>query len=450
MSSRWINPVNNNILRDKKNNVMPAGTLEFYAADTSDALSVYSDPDLTVDAGSILTADADGLIEDFHMAAGTQYKVIAKDSLGAEKWTRDFVFSADTSVDSRLDSIEASINDSAASRNLLINGGMRVGDGVVRTLSAAFQEGVVNKSFGLVTNVTAGTLDQGASTIYRSGKYLKFDSVTTSGAGVVEAQIRVPSGTAANLVDTAAVFAAKVYHDVGSNITYTIKFQIPTGAADDFSSLSTLFTSSGQSVPTTTDTTISLSTGDIGDISKGLVIEISAAVGTLSGREFRIAEAQLEPGEIATSFTETLFEIASKACGSDMPIGSIYENGVDSTNPATLLGFGEWNAFGEGRVTMGAGTSSADTNGDTITATAETERGEYNHQLTIAEMPTHTVDTNVQGYVVGGGSAAVLGFSANNSVLGSDIDYTSDPVGGDSPHNNEQPSIVVYKWIRVG
>lgn len=445
MSSRWANPINNNRLLDLENNVLLAGSLEFYEAGTSTALAVYSDPELTVNAGSILTADAFGQIEDFHMAAGTQYKVIAKDSLGAVKWTRDDVFSLDTSVDSRLDSVEAAINDSAASRNLLINGGMRVGDGVVRTLSSSFQEGVVNKSYGLVTNVTAGTLDQGASTTYRSGKYLKFDSVTTSGAGVVEAQIRVPSGTAANIVDTAAVFSAKVYHDVGSNITYTIKFQIPTGAADDFSSLSTLFTSSGQSVPTSTDTTISLSTGDMGDISKGLVIEISAAVGTLSGREFRITEAQLEPGEIATSFTETLFEIASKACGSDMPIGSIYENGVDGTNPTTLLGFGEWDAFGEGRVTIGAGTSSTDTNGDTITATAGNERGEFKHTQTIAEMPPHSFDVPAKS-----GQAFGSAIASSGNPAGTADSVPTNTLGSGTAMNNEQPSIVVYKWIRVG
>jgi hypothetical protein len=32
------------------------------------------------------------------------------------------------------------------------------------------------------------------------------------------------------------------------------------------------------------------------------------------------------------------------------PVGSIYTNATVSTNPATLLGFGTWTAFGAGRV----------------------------------------------------------------------------------------------------
>ena len=45
------------------------------------------------------------------------------------------------------------------------------------------------------------------------------------------------------------------------------------------------------------------------------------------------------------------------------PVGSIYMNASDSTNPATLLGFGTWVAFGAGRVPVGidAGQTEFDT-----------------------------------------------------------------------------------------
>lgn len=348
MSSRWANPVNNNILRDKENNVLKGGKLKFFTADTSSPLAVFSDPELTVSLGSEVVADAFGLIPDFHLAAGTQYKVVAEDSLAAEKWTRDFVFSLDTSIDSRLDALEDSINNSAASRNLLVNGGMRVDDGTDATLSAAFQEGKVNTLLGLVANVTAGTLTQAASTTYKSGKYAAFSAVSTSGAGVVEAQIRVPSDTVAQIVDSSAVFSTTVRHDVGSNVTYTIKFLIPTGAADDFSSLSTIFTGSGDVVATGTDTKIELSTADIGDVSKGLAIEISAAVGTLSGREFRVTEAQFEPGSVSTAFTESIFETAEASISwrdrslhtGTQPLATISDSGalaaLNSVNQATI------------------------------------------------------------------------------------------------------------------
>lgn len=40
------------------------------------------------------------------------------------------------------------------------------------------------------------------------------------------------------------------------------------------------------------------------------------------------------------------------------PIGSIYTNATDNTNPGTLLGFGTWSAFAAGRVPLGVGTDS--------------------------------------------------------------------------------------------
>jgi len=65
------------------------------------------------------------------------------------------------------------------------------------------------------------------------------------------------------------------------------------------------------------------------------------------------------------------------------PVGSLYLNATNRTNPSTLLGFGTWTAFGAGRVPVGkaaAGTFSS------IGATG----GEETHILTLAESPAHT------------------------------------------------------------
>lgn len=88
-SNRWVNPINNNLLQDLEKNVLPLGTLEFYAAGTSTAKAVYSDPEQTVSIGSVLTADAFGFIDDFHFESGEQYKAVAKDAEGVAQWTRD-------------------------------------------------------------------------------------------------------------------------------------------------------------------------------------------------------------------------------------------------------------------------------------------------------------------------------------------------------------------------
>jgi hypothetical protein len=44
------------------------------------------------------------------------------------------------------------------------------------------------------------------------------------------------------------------------------------------------------------------------------------------------------------------------------PVGSIYMNAAVATNPATLLGFGTWVAFGAGRVPVGLNAADSDFN----------------------------------------------------------------------------------------
>lgn len=70
------------------------------------------------------------------------------------------------------------------------------------------------------------------------------------------------------------------------------------------------------------------------------------------------------------------------------PVGSIYMNATNSTNPGTLLGFGTWQELAPGRVLMGAGTGT-DSNTTSQTFTAGTTTGEYTHTLTTTEMPSH-------------------------------------------------------------
>jgi hypothetical protein len=122
------------------------------------------------------------------------------------------------------------------------------------------------------------------------------------------------------------------------------------------------------------------------------------------------------------------------------PVGSIYMNASDSTNPATLLGFGTWVAFGAGRVPVGQNTSDSDFN------TLEETGGEKNHTLTIAEMPSHNHNQpagilpppNANDVDVTGGNASTL--AANVST---------DNTGGGQGHNNLQPYIVVKMWKRT-
>lgn len=68
------------------------------------------------------------------------------------------------------------------------------------------------------------------------------------------------------------------------------------------------------------------------------------------------------------------------------PVGSIYMS-VNSANPSTIFG-GTWESYGQGKTLIGAGTGT-DQNGTTKTFIVGDQSGEYQHTLTIVEMPNH-------------------------------------------------------------
>jgi hypothetical protein len=122
------------------------------------------------------------------------------------------------------------------------------------------------------------------------------------------------------------------------------------------------------------------------------------------------------------------------------PVGSIYMNASDSTNPATLLGFGTWVAFGAGRVPVGQNTSDSDFN------TLEETGGEKNHTLTIAEIPSHT-HNQPAGLVPPPNANDVDVTGGNATTISSNV--ATDATGGGQGHNNLQPYIVVKMWKRT-
>ena len=137
-----------------------------------------------------------------------------------------------------------------------------------------------------------------------------------------------------------------------------------------------------------------------------------------------------------TAFVNTaIAAIPEVDLSSVYPVGSVYINASVSTNPATLLGFGTWTAFGAGRVLVGLNS------GDTDFDTAEETGGAKTHTLTVNEMPAHTHSVPNSG-------------SQNNSfdsgtTVGNDVTGTSGSTGGGQAHNNLQPYIVVYMWKRT-
>jgi len=138
------------------------------------------------------------------------------------------------------------------------------------------------------------------------------------------------------------------------------------------------------------------------------------------------------------------------------PVGSIYTNAAVSTNPATLLGFGTWSAFGAGRVMVGldAGNAAFDTaqetggSADAIvvshshTATSSVTDPGHNHTI---GFQNNTIDQNA------GSSALARQGTSNTSTASTGISVSTSisTTGSSATNANLPPYIVVYMWRRT-
>ena len=155
-------------------------------------------------------------------------------------------------------------------------------------------------------------------------------------------------------------------------------------------------------------------------------------------------------GNSSTALATTAFVQAAIALL--YPVGSIYTNATNSTNPGTLLGFGTWTAFGAGRVMVGFNASNAlfdtaeETGGsaDAITVShthSVTDTG-HNHNFNYAaynwtlQSGASTVNANRDGGGAGTTTTATTGISINSA-------------GSSGTNANYQPYITVYIWKRT-
>ena len=148
------------------------------------------------------------------------------------------------------------------------------------------------------------------------------------------------------------------------------------------------------------------------------------------------------------------------------PVGSIYISTV-STNPSELFGFGTWEAMPAGRVLLAQG--NVETENYTHNFVAGETGGEFVHQLTVGEIPSHTHGASANttgehkhgapatGNYNGGGTGFDDGGGNNpnytrcyTSINGNHSHtITINNTGSNQPHNNLQPYVTCYIWKRV-
>lgn len=191
---------------------------------------------------------------------------------------------------------------SVAGVQKLINGGAEVAQRSAPSLTTSALYGQVDRCALWASGgaVSAGTIAQNTSaSVGRTGKAARASGVTLTGSGQISWRYRMEALDAIKLKNQAGSFQIAVMHDVGSTINYTIIIRKPT-AADNYTSTTVIQTGSATAVPTGTATAISLPNVSLGDCSNGLEIEVQAACGAVTTKNFDFTEWQLQEGSSVT------------------------------------------------------------------------------------------------------------------------------------------------------
>ena len=145
------------------------------------------------------------------------------------------------------------------------------------------------------------------------------------------------------------------------------------------------------------------------------------------------------------------------------PVGYIYMS-TNSANPGTLFPGTTWEAYAQGRVLIGAGTGT-DSRSEQKTFTAGSTGGEYNHQLTVGELPSHThsassnnTGAHTHSYSISRsdgdtgmlyGGSSTKGSAASSSAGSHSHTITVNSTGNGTAHNNLPPYVSVYIFKRT-
>jgi hypothetical protein len=218
-----------------------------------------------------------------------------------------------------------------------------------------------------------------------------------------------------------------------------------------------------------------LSSGDPLKIVKGTEINTefaNIAIAVATKADLASPTLTGTPAAPTASFGTSTTQVATTAfvqaaLAALYPVGSIYTNATDSTNPGTLLGFGTWTAFAAGRVAVGfnasnalfdtaeetGGSADAITVSHTHTATSTstvTDPGHFHNSPTGDEFKYYG-DSGITGNGPSGlRTTDTLGITQTKTTgITVATSTTNSSTGSSGTNANYQPYITVYMWKRT-
>lgn len=208
---------------------------------------------------------------------------------------------------------------------------------------------------------------------------------------------------------------------------------------DNFDDLDAIFKSDG------TGTSVGLNVGS------GKTLTVAGTL-TISGAATAPTQTSTDNSTklSTTAFVATAIAAAKQAL---YPVGTIYTNISDSTNPATLLGFGTWVAIA-GRVVVGLDGSDASFN--TAGGTGGSKDAivvSHTHTATVTDsghshgIPHASDSADAGEHISGNNNTGVYTSTTNSATTGITVANSTEGVSGTNA--NLQPYVVAYVWKRT-
>ena len=209
----------------------------------------------------------------------------------------------------------------------------------------------------------------------------------------------------------------------------------------------------------------SLNTGNVGKIVKGSEIDaefvaIASAISSKANLDSPNFTGTPSLPTGTTAITQTAgnstqavatTQFVQAALAAVYPVGSIYTNATVSTNPATLLGFGTWVAFGAGRVAIGDGGGfTAGATGGSADAVVVSHTHTFTTDAAGAHNHTYQRATSLAPQSGSATNCLTQTTTDNTSAVGDHTHTGTTASAGSSGTNaNLQPYVVVYMWRRT-
>lgn len=218
--------------------------------------------------------------------------------------------------------------------NLLPNSSARIHQradaGIVTNLSTARQIGGTDcvAMWASAGAVSAGTIGHAETSVAgATGDAARAAAVTLTGAASLAFALRMEAQDARTYKNKTASFQIAVAHDVGSNVDYTVTVK-KADAADNWSTMTTIATSSA--MPVATATVLKFEGIAMGDCAHGIEIMVVAACGAVSGKNFDATDWALAIGAACAEFGANTYARDYAHCQRYLPGWIATGSGLDA------------------------------------------------------------------------------------------------------------------------